>query len=203
MIRHQPLDYAGVVAGGILHYFEPGHRIGANDYPVGPWQFPADPRVWAYPGYRGPIRAGDAASATGAIRSPSRAASSAGSPARPRSARAPRGSCTTTSAAATRGARCSPPACCSSLAALVTRRGAARLRLDAALLATVVLVCLTVAQALSVFSYRYGFIAAVLLPPAAALAATALHAGRPARAQPPADSTAAAAERPVRTAPSM
>jgi NhaA family Na+:H+ antiporter len=37
----------------------------------------------------------------------------------------------------------------------------------AALLATIVLACLTVSQALSVFSYRYGFVAAVLLAPAA------------------------------------
>jgi hypothetical protein len=60
------------------------------------------------------------------------------------------------------------------LAALIARRGEWRLRLDAALLAALVLVALTVAQALSVFSYRYGFIAAVLLAPAAALALTAL-----------------------------
>ena len=64
------------------------------------------------------------------------------------------------------------------LAALLTRRGALRLRLDATLLAVMTLVALTVPQALSVFSYRYGLIAAVLLPPAAALAVTALRSPR-------------------------
>jgi hypothetical protein len=79
------------------------------------------------------------------------------------------------------------------IAALIARRGAFRLRLDAALLAVLTLVALTVPQALSVFSYRYGFVAALLLPPAAALAVTALRSPR----------SADAAERPVRTAPSM
>ena len=55
------------------------------------------------------------------------------------------------------------------------------------------LVALAVPQALSVFSYRYGLIAALLLPAAAALAITALRSPR----------SAAAAARPVRTAPSM
>jgi hypothetical protein len=64
------------------------------------------------------------------------------------------------------------------LAALVTRRGPLRLRLDAALLAAFALGALLVSQALSVFSYRYGLIAPVLLPPAAALALTALLRGR-------------------------
>ena len=64
------------------------------------------------------------------------------------------------------------------VAALVTRRGALRLRLDAALLAALTLVALAVPQALSVFSYRYGLVAALLLPPAAALAITALRAPR-------------------------
>ena len=79
------------------------------------------------------------------------------------------------------------------VAALIARRGALRLRLDAALLAALTLVALTVPQALSVFSYRYGLVAALLLPPAAALAVTALRSPR----------SADAAERPVRTAPSM
>jgi uncharacterized membrane-anchored protein len=60
------------------------------------------------------------------------------------------------------------------LVALLSRRGAWRLRLDAALLALSTLVALTVASALSTFSYRYGLIAVVLLPAAAGLAATAL-----------------------------
>jgi hypothetical protein len=60
------------------------------------------------------------------------------------------------------------------LVALVLRRGALRLRLDSALLVFAVLGMLLVAVSLSVFSYRYGLIAAVLLPAAAAMAATAL-----------------------------
>jgi hypothetical protein len=60
------------------------------------------------------------------------------------------------------------------LAALVLRRGALRLRLDAALLAFSVLAMLLVATSVSVFSYRYGLVAAILLPAAAALAGTAL-----------------------------
>ena len=64
------------------------------------------------------------------------------------------------------------------LAALVTRRGTWRLRLDGALVAAVVLAALTVSQALSVFSYRYGMIAALLLPVAGGFAITALREGR-------------------------
>jgi uncharacterized membrane protein YoaK (UPF0700 family) len=64
------------------------------------------------------------------------------------------------------------------LAALVTRRGSLRLRLDAALVAALVLAALTVAQALSVFSYRYGLIAVLYLPIAAGLGVTALLQGR-------------------------
>jgi hypothetical protein len=192
VIRDQPLEYARVVAGGVLHYFEPGHRIGANDYPVGPWQFPADPRVWAYPGYRGPIRAGDADTARKhPITEPNRyVANFAGTP-----------RFDLTAARLMHGyqrvgytwgpllALCLLLV----LAALVARRGPPRLRLDAALLAAMTLVALTVPQALSQFSYRYGFVAALLLPPAAVLAATALRSPR----------SADAAERPVRTAPSM
>jgi hypothetical protein len=192
VIRDRPLDYAGVIAGGVLHYFEPGHRIGANDYPVGPWQFPADPRVWAYPGYRGPIRAGNPDRAGDhPITEPNRfVANFAGTP--------------RFDLAAARfmhdyqrvGYTWGPLlAMCLLLvvAALIARRGAPRLRLDAALLAAMTLVALTVPQALSVFSYRYGLIAALLLPGAAALAVTALRSPR----------SADAAERPVRTAPSM
>jgi hypothetical protein len=64
-------------------------------------------------------------------------------------------------------------------AALVARRGEIRLRLDALLLAAFAVGALVVSQALSVFSYRYGLIAPVLLPPAGALAATALIGRRP------------------------
>jgi hypothetical protein len=64
------------------------------------------------------------------------------------------------------------------LAALIARRGTWRLRLDAAFLAATVLVLLLFATALSVFSYRYGLIAVVLLPAAAALAVTAMREPR-------------------------
>jgi hypothetical protein len=59
------------------------------------------------------------------------------------------------------------------LVALALRRGAARLRLDAALLAACALTALLVAAALSVFDYRYALEALILLPAAAALAWTA------------------------------
>jgi hypothetical protein len=59
------------------------------------------------------------------------------------------------------------------LFALVTRRGRRRLRLDAALLAGAALTLLVVASALSLFDYRYGLGATILLPAAAALAGTA------------------------------
>jgi type II secretory pathway component PulF len=68
------------------------------------------------------------------------------------------------------------------LAALVLRRGVWRQRLDAALLAAITLLALTVSQALSVFSYRYVMIASFGLPAAAALAVAALGSrsrGRP------------------------
>ncbi len=65
------------------------------------------------------------------------------------------------------------------LAALVTRRGAWRLRLDAALLAALTLLALTVSQALSVFSYRYVLIAWFGLPVAAALPSRSPIAVRP------------------------
>lgn len=177
VIADQPFEYARVVLGGVLHYFEPGHRIGFNDYPVGAWQFPADPRHWGYPGYRGPIRRGDPARQrrhpgiepndyVGAMAD------------RPR-----------LDATVSRWLReyqrfvftWGPllAACVLVVvAALVTRRGEGRLRLDAALLAVTTLTALFVTQATSVFSYRYGLIAAVLLPAAAALAATALRAPR-------------------------
>jgi type II secretory pathway component PulF len=67
------------------------------------------------------------------------------------------------------------------LAALALRRGARRLRLDAALLAAITLLALAVSQALSVFSYRYVMIASFGLPVAAALAVAALRSPRPRR----------------------
>jgi hypothetical protein len=64
------------------------------------------------------------------------------------------------------------------LVALVVRRGALRLCLDAALLALCTRTTLLVASALSIFDYRYGLLAIILLPAAGALAVTALLAKR-------------------------
>jgi hypothetical protein len=72
------------------------------------------------------------------------------------------------------------------LAALILRRGAWRLRLDAALLAAITLLAMTVSQALSVFSYRYVMIASFGLPVAAALAIAALRSPSARRPPPPA-----------------
>jgi hypothetical protein len=200
IIREQPLDYARVIVRGTLHYFEPGHRIAYNDYPIGPWQFPADPRRWGYPGYRGPIRP----------RSPLRGRTRAGAEPNRHVTRfagtpALRPGASNVLHHYQKVAYTWGPllAACLLLviAALAARRGPWRLRADAALLAALTLVALAFPQAVSVFSYRYGFIAGLLLPPAAALAWTALRGGR-ATAQPE-ESSAAAAERPVRTAPSM
>ncbi len=192
IIREQPLDYLRVIVRGTLHYFEPGHRLSSNDYPLGPWQFPADPRVWSYPGYRGPIRPRGWApgQGRGVIEPNEHVARFAGTPAF--SVGVSKALHDYQRVGYTWGPLL---AVCLLLvlAALVTRRGALRLRLDATLLAAMTLVALAVPQALSVFSYRYGLVAAVLLPPAAALAVTALRSPR----------SADAAERPVRTAPSM
>jgi hypothetical protein len=170
VIRHDPLGYARSVAGGVAHYFEPGHRIGPNDYSLAVWQFPADPRHNAYPGYRGPIRRG----------SQHRRKSINPSQYVNRMVGRPHTSATLSQQLGryqrffyTSGqilAACLVVV----LIALVSRRGAWRLRLDAALLAAATLTALVVASALSVFSYRYGLIAVVLLPPAAALAGAAL-----------------------------
>jgi hypothetical protein len=177
VLRHQPLDYARVVAGGVVHYFEPGHRIGTNDYPVGPWQFPADPRTWGYPGYRGPIRHGNPVRwAHHHITEPGPDVSAMVT--RPRfDPGASRILHDYQRVAYTWGPLLA--ACLLAvLAALALRRGAWRLRLDAALLAAVTLLALTVSQALSVFSYRYVMIASFGLPVAAALAVAALRSPR-------------------------
>ncbi|HEU4975780.1 MAG TPA: hypothetical protein VFT50_11865 [Baekduia sp.] len=174
VVLHQPLDYAGVVVGGVAHYLEPGHRIGANDYPVDAWQFPADPRTWGYPGYRGPIRPGDPERAKHhPITEPNRWV---GRMAR-RPARLDPGASRVVHRYQQLVYSYGPMlAVCLLLvaAALALRRGPRRLRVDAALLAALVLAALGMAQAFSVFSYRYGLIAGLLLPVAAALAGTAL-----------------------------
>jgi hypothetical protein len=178
VIRNQPITYAGSVALKVAHYFEPGHRIGPDDYSPAVWEFPRDPRVTRYPGYRGPIRPG----------------------------RYPRKLSTDPNTYITPLVRAGPSlhvlpskllhyyqryawtsgqvllACVAIvLAALVLGRGAWRLRLDAALLVAATLVSLIVASALSVFSYRYGLVAILLLPPAAALAVTSMLRRQPVR----------------------
>jgi hypothetical protein len=174
VVRDRPLTYARVVALDFLHYFEPGHRIGRNDYPVSAWQFPVDPNHYKYPGYRGPIRPGSA-KRRNAI-SPNQYIG--------RMVRRPR-----TNVAASRFLHYYQRYAFTSgqllaacllvvLAALVTRRGGWRLRIDAALVAASVVSALLLATALSVFSYRYGLGAVIFLPAAAALAGTALLEGR-------------------------
>jgi hypothetical protein len=170
VIRDKPLSYGHVIAADVAHYFEPGHRIGANDYSPAPWEFPSDPAKAVYPDFRGPIR--PAEPQRGKLITPDRYVGAMGS--------SPR-----TNAGASRLLRLYQRFAYTSgqilaiclvvvLAALAVRRGASRLRLDAALLAAATLIALVVAAALSLFSYRYGLTAVILLPPAAALAGAAL-----------------------------
>jgi hypothetical protein len=172
VIRHRPLAYARSVASNVVHYFEPGHRIGRNDYAPVVWEFPTDPSDYGYPGFRGPIRPG----------SKDRRLSVDPNEYISRMTGRPH-----TNGAASRVLRFyqlrlaytsgQVLALCLAvvLAALLLRRRIGwRYRIDAALLAAAVLVALTLASALSVFSYRYGLTAVVLLPPAAALAATGM-----------------------------
>lgn len=170
VIRDKPGTYVRSVADNVAHYFEPGHHLEHNDYQLTVWQFPVDPSRDAFPGYRGPIRPGSAHRRI--TINPNQYVS--------RMVTRPR-----TDAAASRLlhdyqrhgytsglilAGCLVVV----LVALVLRRGPWRLRIDAALLAAATLSALLVASALSVFSYRYGLIAVVLLPPAAALAGAGL-----------------------------
>jgi hypothetical protein len=67
------------------------------------------------------------------------------------------------------------------LAALGLRRGAWRLRLDAALAVAATLVLLIVASVLLAFSYRYRLLAILLLPPVVALAVTSMLRRHPSR----------------------
>jgi hypothetical protein len=162
VIRRQPLDYARLVGSSLIHYLEPGHHTGRDDYDPAAWQFPRDPARWAYPGYRGPIRPApphrtsiEPGRYTGAF---------AGTP--------------RTNATASRWLHDYQSVVSSSgqvlslcllvvLVALIRRR----LRLDAALLAASALALLLIASALSLFDYRYELGAVILLPAAAALAA--------------------------------
>jgi hypothetical protein len=167
VLRDQPLTYARIAARDFLHYFEPGHRTGPNDPVVGPWQFPADPNHWGMPGYRGPIRPAD------------------GDPHGPKPPINPMVGKPHTNVTASRFLHdyqrwvfLTGPAFAACLlivlAAFVLRRGAWRLRLDAAFIAAAVVASLVVVVAVSMFSYRYGLTAVLLMPVAAALAASAL-----------------------------
>jgi hypothetical protein len=174
VIKDRPLHYARVIAGDVAHYFEPGHRIGPNDYSPTPWQFPENPARAVFPDFRGPIR--PAEPRQGKLITPDRYVGAMAS--RPH-----------TDASASRLLRryqrfaYTPGpllALCLLvvLAGLVRRRGARRLRLDAALLAAATLTALIVAGAASQFSYRYGLTAVILLPVAAALGGASLLVAR-------------------------
>jgi hypothetical protein len=167
VLRDQPLRYAGTVARDVLHYFEPGHRKGRNDPSLAPWQFPADPEHWGVPGYLGPIRAAD-----GSVHGPK--------PAIDPMAGEPRLNARVSRLLHDYQRWVFAPgpllAACLILVivAFVMRRGAWRLRLDAGLIAATVVASLVVANAITMFSYRYGLAAAIFLPVAAALAGSGL-----------------------------
>ena len=174
VIANDPVRYVRVVAGDFLHYFEPGHRKGPGDYNVTTWQFPRDPRVYDYPGYRGPIRPGSAARERRI---------DPGKWVTPEFTGEPR-----MSVAASRflhyyaryfytsGQIFAISVALVLIGALWPPRRNWRTRLDAALLASCVIASLVLVSALSIFDYRYALIAIVFLPPAAALALTGLRA---------------------------
>jgi hypothetical protein len=177
VIKDRPRAYAHLVAADLAHYFEPGHRLGANDYKPAPWEFPSDPGLATFPGYRGPIRPhgstqfGPIDQHLKAIYPNEHVSRMVSDP-----------KVNATASRALRGyqryfytsgqilAACLLVV----IVALLRRRGDWRLRLDGALLASATLVALLTAAAASVFSYRYGLTAVVLLPPAAALAGASL-----------------------------
>jgi hypothetical protein len=175
VIRAQPLDYAGLVAGSMLHYFAPGHYMVRDDYPVGEWQFPADVRDWRAPSYLGPIRRGHPVPHQ--VR-PNRYVARMVRRWRfhPGVSRFLHGYQRLTSPSGELLTACLLLV----VVALALRRGPRRLRLDAALIAACAVCGLLVAAALSVFDYRYTLEALILLPAAAALAWTAARNGGPA-----------------------
>jgi hypothetical protein len=176
VIEDRPFTYARIVMSDVLHYFEPGHRVASGESDVGVWEFPADPRHWHLPGYRGPIRAWSPHHKRAS--DPNHYVTAfAGRP--HLNPGASRFLHLYQRYAYTSG---QVLALCVVLVAvaLVLRRGAWRLRLDALLLAALTLTALVVSAALTQFSYRYGLIAVVLLPPAAGLATAALLRARPA-----------------------
>jgi hypothetical protein len=172
VIREDPVRYAKIVVRQTLHYFKPGHRRGRNDYFLSVWQFPRDARTWGYPGYRGPIRAGTPTSPRFIDPNAVVTRSFAGSP-----------------SVHVRPSRLlhdlqrfayTPGPLLGILLVIVLAGLAWRprrhwlLRLDAALLAACVLSALVFTSMLSIFDYRYGLIAVIFLPPAGAMAGTAL-----------------------------
>ena len=171
VIASRPLRYARMVLWQLAHYFEPGHRIGRNDYTIAVWQFSTTPARSFPTGYKGPIRPHDREDPfkswpnryVGAmVRQPHVDVS------------ASRWLHGYQRLAYTPGPVLA--ACLLVVAtALVLARGRGRrLALDAALLGAATLTALLTASAFSVFDYRYGLLAIVLLPAAAALGATAL-----------------------------
>jgi hypothetical protein len=171
VIRHDPLQYAKVVARDTLHYFEPAHRTGPNDYSDTPWQFPADPRHWAYPGYRGPIRDGVAERVHDIDPGPY----VNGMVGRPRlNVQASRFLHYYQRYVYTSGQVLAASLLIVLIALIRRLPGTFRLRLDATLLAVSAVTTLVVASALSIFDFRYGLLAVLLLPVSAALAGSSL-----------------------------
>jgi Dolichyl-phosphate-mannose-protein mannosyltransferase len=169
VIKNDPARYAKSVGAQLAHFFEPGHRIGHNDYGIAVWQFPTKPSHAHYPAYRGPIRPHIPGHAS--IYPNRYIGRFAGTP--------------HTNATVSKLLRRYQLHVYTSglillgclvvvLVGLVIPRVPWRLKLDAALLAACTLAALVVASALSVFSYRYGLIAIILLPPAAALSITGM-----------------------------
>jgi hypothetical protein len=173
VINRQPLAYARLVGGSLVHYLEPGHHVGRDDYPFMVWRFPTDPAHWGYPGYRGPIR--PAAPGRSSIDPGRYIGAFAG---RPRTDATVSRVLHAYQRVAYSSGQVLTPCLLLVVIALAARRGRRRLRLDAALLAAAALALLVFASALSLFDYRYGLGATILLPAAAAFAATAMVQGR-------------------------
>jgi hypothetical protein len=171
VIRHEPVHYGKVVVRDTLHYFEPAHRIGPHDYSDTAWQFPSDPRHWKYPGYRGPIRDGTA-NRLHDIDPSQYVNGMVGEP--HLNAGASRFLHDYQRFVYTSGLVLA--VCLLLVLVTLLRRspGSFRLRLDATLLAAAGITTLVVASALSIFDYRYGLLAVLLLPIAGALAASSL-----------------------------
>jgi hypothetical protein len=170
-IRHDPFQYAKVVVRDTLHYFEPTHRTGRNDYSDTAWQFPADPRHWEYPGYRGPIRDGVADRVHDIDPGPY----VNGMVGRPHlNVHASRLLHDYQRFFYTSGQVLAASLLVVFFALIRRVPGTFRLRLDATLLAVSALTTLVVASALSIFDFRYGLLAVLLLPVSAALAGSSL-----------------------------